>query len=503
MGLLAWIDNTYCKGDRMRMKKRLCVLLCIALIMGILSGCGNKGGNESANTNQKNVPDSTETTTEGKTEETGKAEQIIVKFGLGPLEEDTEAIWDDYNKTVDKFKETHPNVQVENARYDYNVDTFVPLAESGNLPTVFGTWFSEPQKLIANGYAADITDILAKRGWLDKMNESIRGILSDKDGRVYGIPASGYALGLMQNVELFKAAGLVDGNGAPLIPATWQEVAEFGKKIKDTTGKSGICILAQDNGAGWHFSNIAWGFGATLTVDNGDGTYTAAVNTNEAIEAMEYVKSLKWEYDVLTEDPLSENGGTGFAQLASGNAAMFIGASDGLPQLVNNGAKLGEFAICGLPAGPKGQYSLFGGTPYMFSPDATEAEINAALDFLTLRGIGPEVNEEAIAAAVKITVESGFPAVPGFALWDSEELAAAQNKIIKENSNMDPALYENYFSTTVKEGNLHLEEAGATQDLYAELTKVIQAVLTDKNADVASLMTTANKNYQTILDNLK
>lgn len=489
------------------MKKRLCVLLCITIIMGAMSGCSKKVGNDSTNKNQNEVADSTEASTETSTkdekEENGKPEQVIVKYGLGPLEEDTEVIWDDYNKSVEKFKESHPNVQVDNARYDYNVDTFVPLAESGNLPTVFGTWFSEPQKLIANGYVADITDILAERGWLDTMNKSIRGILSDKDGRIYGIPAFGYALGLMQNVEMFKAAGLVDKNGAPLIPATWQEVAEFAKKIKDATGKSGICILAQDNGAGWHFSNIAWGFGATLTVDNGDGTYTAAVNSKEAIEAMEYVKSLKWEYDVLTEDPLSENGGTGFAQLASGNAAMFIGASDGLPQLINNGAKLGEFAICGLPAGPKGQYSLFGGTPYMFSSNATEAEINAALDFLALRGFGPEVNEEAIAARVKTIVDSGFPVVPDFAIWDSRELAVAQNKIIKQNCNMDPTLYENYFATTMIEGNLHLEEVGATQDLYAELTKVIQAVITDQNADVASLMETANNNYQTILDNLK
>lgn len=467
-----------------------------------MSGCGKKGESDSANTQNK-VTDSTVDKTNDKTSGENKAEKIVVTYGLGPLEEDTQAIWDDYNTSVEKFNEKFPNVEIKNARYDYNVDTFVPLAESGNLPTVFGTWFSEPQKLIANGYAKDITDILEKRGWLDKMNKSIRQILSDKEGHIYGIPAFGYALGLMQNVNLFKEAGLVDESGTPLVPETWTDVAEFAKTIKEKTGKSGFCLLAQDNGAGWHFSNIAWGFGATFTIDNGDGTYTAAVNSKEAIEAMEYVKSLKWEYDVLTEDPLSENGGTGFAQLASGNTGMVIGANDGLPQLVNNGAEIGEFALCAFPAGPKGQYSLFGGTPYMFSPNATEEEVNAALDFLSLRGIGPEVNEEAIAASVKLTVANGFPAVPGFALWESEELAAAQEKAINENRNMDAALYENYFAATVKEGNLHLEEVGATQELYAELTKVIQAVVTDKNADVAALMETANKNYQTILDQLK
>ena len=61
-------------------------------------------------------------------------------------------------------------------------------------------------------------------------------------------------------------------------------------------------------------------------------------------------------------------------------------------------------------------------------------------------------------------------------------------------------LYNDYFDILKKEGNLRLEEPGSAQDLYAELTKVLQAVITDKNADVASLMKTANDNYQKLLD---
>ena len=38
------------------------------------------------------------------------------------------------------------------------------------------------------------------------------------------------------------------------------------------------------------------------------------------------------------------------------------------------------------------------------------------------------------------------------------------------------------------------------QDLYAELTKVLQAVITDKNADIPSLLKKAQKNFQSILD---
>ena len=48
--------------------------------------------------------------------------------------------------------------------------------------------------------------------------------------------------------------------------------------------------------------------------------------------------------------------------------------------------------------------------------------------------------------------------------------------------------------------NLHLEEPKLTQEMYAELTKVLQAVLTDKNADVNKLLNTAKENLQGLLD---
>ena len=68
------------------------------------------------------------------------------------------------------MKELHPNVTCVPAYYKYATDTFMPMVESGNCPTIFETWFTEPQKLIKAGAIADITDELEARGWLDKMN---------------------------------------------------------------------------------------------------------------------------------------------------------------------------------------------------------------------------------------------------------------------------------------------------------------------------------------------
>ncbi|MDF2905890.1 MAG: extracellular solute-binding protein family 1 [Herbinix sp.] len=484
-----------------KMKRLLSLLLCILLSMSLLAACGKKEEETTAET-PADTTEATDDTKEAEPTEAAAAETFELTLGIWP-EDTLTADIEMHNGYVKTFNATHPNVEVVPSYYKYATDTFVPLAESGNLPVIFESWYTEPQKLINGGFVADITDILNERGWMEKINPSIRDLLS-KDGRIYGIPRDGYALGLMLNVELFEQAGLVDADGSPIYPKTWAELAETAKKIKEATGAAGLCLLAKDNAGGWHFSNIAWAFGATFTTEE-NGKFVANVDSAEAIAAMEYIKSLRWEYDVLTPDPTNEDWGTGFTNLGTGAAAMYIGANDAVNQPTQvNGLAVDKLAMCALPAGPNGvQYSLSGGTPYMFSKNATPEQINAALDYLEIMGKAPVATDDAVAgmrADAQNRVASGVPVIPRFPCWIADDVLAAEDAIVAEFGNVDTKLYENYFSTIKTEGNLRLEEVGSAQDLYAELTKVLQAVVTDKNADVAALMKTADENYQTLLD---
>lgn len=480
-----------------RVKRFLSAALTAAMAMSLLAGCGNTASTESEGSTV------TSTGTEAEADTEAKEEDVTITLGIWPEDTLTEdiAVHKGY---VESMADLHPNVTCVPAYYKYSTDTFMPMVESGNCPTVFESWFTEPQKLIAQNAIADITDELEERGWLEAMNPSIRELLSDDDGRVYGIPRDGYALGLMINVELFEEAGLVDEDGCPIYPKTWEELAETAKIIKEKTGAAGLCLLAKDNGGGWHFSNIAWCFGATLCTENADGTFTANLASDEAIEAMEYVKSLKWEYDVLTADPLNEDWGTGFTQLGTGGAAMYIGANDAVNQPTQvNGLPVDKLAIAPIPEGPGGQYSLYGGTPYFFSKDATAEEINAALDYLEIMGKAPVATGAAIAgmkADAQNKVEQGVPVIQRFPCWVAQDVLDAEAAVVEEYGNVDPKMYEGYFKATSSEGNLRLEEPGETQDMYAELTKVLQEVLTNEKADVAALMQQANTNYQQILD---
>jgi hypothetical protein len=144
-----------------------------------------------------------------------------------------------------------------------------------------------------------------------------------------------------------------------------------------------------------------------------------------------------------------------------------------------------------------------GGTIYMFAANAAPAEVTGALYYLEIMGKGPVVNPDTIAglrADAANRKNNGIPVLPSFPVWTDPALLKAQQDAINEHLNVDMRLYNDYYSTVAKAGNLRPEEPQAAQDLYAELTKVLQAVITDRNANVQALLNTAQANFQRILD---
>jgi hypothetical protein len=97
-------------------------------------------------------------------------------------------------------------------------------------------------------------------------------------------------------------------------------------------------------------------------------------------------------------------------------------------------------------------------------------------------------------------VSNGVPVIHTFPCWTNEEYIEADNKVVEEYSNVDDAMYQQYFDAINADGNLKTEEPGDTQEMYAQLTNVLQAVVTNKDCNIQELMDTANSNYQATLD---
>lgn len=487
------------------MKKSIVSLILVFVLL--LAGCGTPTPNENQPTSTgtpKPTPEVNITPTEEGLEGDPNLTATI-KLGIWPSDTAAEAEIAMHEGFVAKMKELYPNVTIEPYYYQYSVDTYVTMAEAGNAPTVFQPWFTEPQRLINAGLVADITDELAEKGWEKYMNPGYKKMLSDANGRIYGIPRDSYGLGLMLNVELFEAADMMNEDGTPKYPRTLQELAETAQLIKERTGTPGLCLLAMDGGGGWHFSNIAWNYGATLeTYDEATGRWTAHLNSPEVIAAMEYVRDLKWKYDCLTADPTQENWGSGMTQLGTGGAAMYFGANDAVdnPTAIN-GLAVDKLALVPFPAGPKGdQYMLAGGTAYMFAPNATSDQIKACLAYLELMGKTPVLtpdNLEGMKQDAARRVQDGIPVIPRIQAWNNPEYTEAELEVVNLYQNIDMRFYQDYFDC-ISKGALRSEEPIMAQEMYLELTKVLQKVLTDQNADIQKLLDRAQKNFQSMID---
>ena len=479
----------------MKKVKLISLILAIVMILGLFAGCGSSA-------EDTKPADDTKATEAAAPATEAAAESGSITLGMWPEDTQTEAIATHENYYVPAFNEKHPGVEIVPAYYKYAPDTYVALATAGNAPTVFESWYTEPEKLIRNGLVKDITDILEERGWLDSMSPAIRDLLSDEDGRVYGVPRDAYSLGLMINVSLFEQAGLVNDDGSVKYPTTWEEVYEYSKIIREKTGVAGFCMQASDGGGGWHWSNIAWNYGAELVIANEDGTYTSNLNTPEAIAAMEWVQKMVAD-KCVTDDPTQENWGTGFDRIGTSTAAMYIAANDAVDQPSYRGMAADEFFLAPMPAGPGGHYTLMGGTPYFFSPDATDEEVNWALDYLEIMGKSPEVTDaarEGWVADAQYRVDAGIPVIPNFPAWVGA-VVDEQNKVIEEYSNIDQELWADYFAFSKEEGALKTEEPGDTQTMYTILNGVLQAICADPaGVDIPGLLEQANADYQAVLD---
>lgn len=494
----------------MKKRKVLSLILATAMIVGTLAGCGSKDAGSSAPETSNNATDTAAGTSENDAakndDSAGDAstgeESGSINLGIWPEDTEAEAIATHTDYYVPAFNEKHPNVEAVPAYYKYAPDTYVAMATAGNAPTIFESWYTEPEKLIRNGLVKDITDVLNERGWADSMSPAIRDLLSDDNGRIYGVPRDAYSLGLMINVKLFTDAGLVNDDGSVKYPTTWEEVYEYSKIIREKTGEAGFCMQASDGGGGWHWSNIAWNYGATLCIPNDDGTYTSNLNTPEAVAAMEWVQKMVAD-KCVTDDPTQENWGTGFDRIGTNTAAMYIAANDAVDQPSYRGMSPDEFFLAPMPAGPGGHYTLMGGTPYFFSPNATDDEVRWALDYIEIMGKSPEVTDDARngwVADAEYRVEKGIPVIPTFPAWVGA-VVDEQNKVIDEYTNIDMGLWQAYFDFSQEEGALRTEEPGETQDMYTLLNDVLQAIIADPSGvDIQAELDAANDAYQKILD---
>lgn len=421
-------------------------------------------------------------------------DRIAISIGAWPSEENSSyALYQQYEKD---FEEMYPNIDIIPDTSSYSLDTFVAKAASKQLPTMYQTHFTEVDKIVANGFARDITDIADKYGYSHDMNDMLSKLLT-KDGRLYGIPKESYAMGLFVNKRLFEQAGLVNEDGTVKFPSTYEELASYAQTIKEKTGKSGFMMSTTNNCGGWHFMNIAWSYGVDF-MEEKNGKWVATFNSPECIEALQFVKDLRWKHNVLTSNVFVD--GTEIRKLyASGETAMIF-LNPPTPSICTNlGMNKDDIAVGRIPAGKEGRYSQIGGSVYMIEPDATDEQVDAVLKWLSFLGVTSDYTDKQIQSwkdnAADVVANGGYilpqEAVP---TWDNEERTAAYEEAVSEYVNIDRKDFADYldFNDVI----VQQEEPQNAQQLYAILDACIQEVMTNKDADVEKLIKDANDKFQ-------
>lgn len=460
----------------MLLKRILAATMSMAIITGVISGCSQSSENSSADG------------------------QITIRVGGWPAETDEKA-YAEREEIKEKFEAEYPNIKIEEDNWGFELDTFLPKAASGQLPDIYLTSVTEIKRIIQSGYACDISQYMEKYKYKEYLRDDIANMISDENGNMYAVPRFAYAMGLLINLNLFRDAGLLNPDGTPMIPETWEQVAEFAQTIKEKTGQAGFSMATMNNVGGWHFLNIAWAYGVTKEfAKQEDGKWTADFATPEGVAALQFVKDLKWKYNAVSENALLDFDEM-YKMFATNRTAMIM-ADPPLNTLIDQyGMKNTDIAAVSMPAGPAGKFTQIGGELYVMKNGLTEEQIDACFKWLEFNGITPDISEERkenIDSQYKLENEKGYVVgIEKYSLWKDNDIPPVkqyEEEVIKKYTNVDTRMFADYQDfdkvTPIPEPPV------SCQQLYSLLDGCIQGVWTDENADPMELLENAANDYQ-------
>jgi ABC-type glycerol-3-phosphate transport system substrate-binding protein len=233
----------------------------------------------------------------------------------------------------------------------------------------------------------------------------------------------------------------------------------------------------------------------------GTGTKAnATLNSPQAVTALSMLKKMRW-----VDNSMGSNFDYGWSDInqafAAGSVGMYISGSDVYTNLVQ--ASKIDPSIYGLAPIPlaknaKNAGVLGGGTLAAVRPDANPAARAAAVKWIDFYYERPLVDKKQAIRNARTLVASNQPVgVPALPVFNKKQYDLA-NTWIKPYINV-PLGQMKPFTTGIFLQKLIPEPAASTQAVYHSLDPVVQAVLTDKNANIQQLLAQANSAAQDLI----
>lgn len=407
-----------------------------------------------------------------------------------------QAAFDAFDARVKQFEEAYPNITVEPQEYEWKATTFAAQLAGGTLPDVFEIPLTDAKTLIENGQLADVDAQFQALPYAGDFNDTLLEAGKGADGKVYAIPAKSiYGVALHYNRDLFTQAGLDPDKP----PTTWDEVRQDAKQIKDRTGVAGYAEMAASNTGGWQLTAATYARGGRVQKVNADGSYTATIDNPATRDALQFLHALRWEDDSLLADATLDWGTINQA-FAAGQLGMYTSGSDVYTSLVQtNGIEPSMYGLTGMPLGGADSGVLVGGTLAAVNAKADDATKDAAVKWIDFYYLSKLRDQDQAVADAKVNAESGQPVgTPVLPIFSREQYETALGWV-KDYVNV-PLDQMTGYTDVMFDQPVVGEPSRSTQETYAAMDALVQAVVTDKNADLDSLLSAADTQVQALLD---
>jgi ABC-type glycerol-3-phosphate transport system substrate-binding protein len=431
----------------------------------------------------------------GASANAGSHKPVTISVGVlrpGATQDAVDAL----NLQVSEFQAKYPWITVEPQEYNWTAPTFTAALAAGTLPDVFTIPFTDGKGLIAQQQIVNIDSRVRRLPYVSKFNPSVLINGQDAAGKIWAVPTQAYGMSLTYNRTLFTQAGLDPDKP----PTTWDEVKADAKIIAEKTHMAGFAEMATENTGGWQLTTMTYALGGRMEKVADDGKVTATLTNDATKAALQFLRTLRWN-DNSMGSTFDYAWSTINQAFASGQIGMFTGGSDLYTAMVqNNNLNPADYGVATIPiAGSADAGVLGGGTLAAVNVVTTEDQRDAAvdwIDFYYMNKLLTQAGAVADAQALKANKQPvGVPALP---IFDKATYDVSQTWI-KSYINV-PTAQMTSFTSKIFDQKLVNEPTAHTQELYAALDPVVQAVLTDKNANIDSLLQAANKQVQSILD---
>jgi len=425
---------------------------------------------------------------------TGAAKTVTISVA-SLIPGSTQAAINQFNAQVAEFEKANPSIIVKPTQYQWTGPTFAAKLAAGTLPTVFEVPFTDARTLGENGQLADLTSYAKALPYFSKYNPAVIAEGTTSKGKIVALPKAAYAQALHYNRALFTAAGLNPNKP----PTTWNQLRQDAKIITQKTGKPGYVEMAKDdNTAGWILTTVTYALGGRM--ETGTGTKAVATLDNPyTVTALNMLKAMRW-----TDNSMGSNFDYGWSDInqafAAGNVGMYISGSDVYSNLVSASAiNPSIYGLGTIPlANSKNAGVLGGGTLVAVRPDANAAQKAAAMKWIDFYYEQPLISKPAAIRNAKTLAASNQPVgVPALPIFNAAQYALA-NTWIKPYINV-PINQMKPFTSGIFKQTLIPEPEASTQSVYHSLDAVVQAVLTDKNTDIQSMLQQANSTAQSAI----